>query len=492
MTYIINWAQTGNPPNGKPAIALPPLTVDSTSTSLTLTGKGTPNYGEIQQENFIRLLENFSSSTPPANPTSGQCWFNTVDNSLYVYDMDGVWKRIAGVFKSATAPSPVYEGDMWWDTVNNRLFVYDGTQWGQIWPSLSVIPVAFVDEYNSLVDRYNKIAATPSQHTESTSNVEADTVAYDGTIVHTSTPLDSVIAGKTYGAWYGYNQNPIAHATVANMTNSLWVDLLTKFEKVALHQGTALTGFTTEGFILNKDTSFGIAKALTNYKAIFPVIDQIELNRFNVNPLSLENSVLQNSSYTRTASYFYAKTHEVAFNFNNINHARGFFNSGGKFVVNLGFTPSQSTVFSNSWKNFVASIGPVTFDVKGTSYGSTNVATGFYDLTLGGIYKTLVTLTSSLPGSYGSYITIKARLESVPNSSAVIVRIQITFAPEGVNNVYHNAYNQGTYSSSNSAAIGTTTSSITTFKASEINLSDAEIPYPTASQTGTLITDNAV
>lgn len=492
MTYIINWAQTGNPPNGKPAIALPPLTVDSTSTSLTLTGKGTPNYGEIQQENFIRLLENFSSSTPPANPTSGQCWFNTVDNSLYVYDMDGVWKRIAGVFKSASAPSPVYEGDMWWDTVNNRLFVYDGTQWGQIWPSLSVIPVAFVDEYNSLVDRYNKIAATPSQHTESTSNVEADTVAYDGTIVHTSTPFNSVIAGKSYGTWYGYNQNPIAHATVANMTNNLWVDLLTKFEKVALHQGTSLTGFTTEGFILNKDTSFGIAKALTNYKAIFPVIDQIELNRFNVNPLSLENSVLPNCSFTRTTAYFYAKTHEVAFNFNNIDHARGFFNGGGKFVVNLGFTPGQSTVFSNSWKNFIASIGPVTFDVKGTSYGSTNIATGFYDLTLGGVYKTLVTLTSSLPGSYGSYIAIKARLEAVPNSSAVVVRIQIIFAPEGINNVYHNAYNQGTYSSSNSAAIGTTSSSITTFKANELNLSDSEIQYPTATQSGTFITDNAV
>jgi len=488
MTYIIDWSNTGTPPNGKPSISLPPLTVDRTSTSLTLTGKGTPNYGEIQQENFIRLLENFSSPTPPAHPTSGQCWFNTTDNSLYVYDVDGVWKRIAGVIKSATAPTSIYEGDMWWDTVNNKLFVYDGTQWGQIWPSLSVIPVAFVDEYNVLVDRYNKIAATPSQHTESTSNVEANSVAYDGTIVHTSTPLNSVIAGTSYGSWYGYNQNPVAHATVASMTNSLWVDLLTKFQRVALHQGTPLTGFTTDGFILNKDTSFGIAKALKNYEAIFPVIDQIELNRFNVNPLSLENSVLQNSSFTRNASYFNAKTHEIAFTFQNISHARGFFNSGGKFVANLGFTASQSTVFTNSWKNFVSSIGPVTFDVKGTSYGSNVVNTGFYDLTLGGVYKTLVTFTSSLSGSTGSYIAIKARLEADPNSTAVTVRFQIIFAPEGINNVYH----QGSYSSSNSAAIGTTSSSITTFKANELNLSDVEIPYPTASQTGTFITDSSV
>ena len=492
MTYIINWTQTGTPPNGKPAIALPPLTVDSTSTSLTLTGKGTPNYGEIQQENFIRLLENFSSSTPPPKPTSGQCWFNTIDDSLYVYDTDGVWKRIAGVFKSPNAPSNVYEGDMWWDTVNNKLFVYDGSTWGQIWPSLSVIPVAFVDEYNSLVNRYNKIAAIPSQHTESTSNVEGDTVTYDGRIVHTSTPFDSVIAGKSYGAWYGYNQNPVALATNANMTNDLWVDLLTKFERLALHQVTPLTGFTTDGFILNKDTSFGIATALTNYKAIFPVIDQIELNRFNVNPLSLENSVLPNCSFTRTASYFYTKTHEIAFNFTNIEHVRGFFNSGGKFVINLGFTAGQSTVFSNSWKNFISSIGPITFDVKGTSYGTTEIAKGFYDLTLDGVFKTLVTLTSSLPGSYGSFVTVKARLDSVANSSAIKLRIQIVFAPEGINNVYHDANNQGAYSSSNSAAIGTTSSSITTFKANELNLNDVEIPYPAATQSGTFITDTTV
>ena len=160
--------------------------------------------------------------------------------------------------------------------------------------------------------------------------------------------------------------------------------------------------------------------------------------------------------------------------------------------MNLGFTPSQSTVFSNSWKNFVSFIGPVTFDVKGTSYGSTQIDTGFYDLTLGGVYKTLVTLTSSLPGSYGSFIAIKARLESVPNSSEVVVRIQISFVPEGINNIYHNVYNQGTYSSSNSAAIGTTTSSITTFKPNQINLSDNEIPYPIATQSGTFITDTSI
>ena len=120
MTYIVNWTKTGVPPDGKPAIILPPLTVDGTSTSLTLTGKGTPNYGEIQQENFVRLLENFASDTPPPYPTYGQIWFNTTDHSMYLCDTDLTWKRVGGIFKGTSDPANAYEGDVWWDSVNNK------------------------------------------------------------------------------------------------------------------------------------------------------------------------------------------------------------------------------------------------------------------------------------------------------------------------------------------------------------------------------------
>jgi len=64
MTYILDWS---NPSKG--SITLPDTTVDTTSTSLTLYGLDAPNYGEGQQENFIRMLENFASDTPPPRPT---------------------------------------------------------------------------------------------------------------------------------------------------------------------------------------------------------------------------------------------------------------------------------------------------------------------------------------------------------------------------------------------------------------------------------------
>jgi hypothetical protein len=68
--YNINWQSNGlQGIPSKGTIILPEKTADTTSTSLTLTGKGLNNYGEIQQDNFIKLLENFASQWQPASST---------------------------------------------------------------------------------------------------------------------------------------------------------------------------------------------------------------------------------------------------------------------------------------------------------------------------------------------------------------------------------------------------------------------------------------
>lgn len=83
--YILNWQSQGAEGiPGKSNITLPQEAANSSSTSLVLTGKALENYGEIQQENFMRLLENFASANPPSNPTVGQLWFKANSNSLYV------------------------------------------------------------------------------------------------------------------------------------------------------------------------------------------------------------------------------------------------------------------------------------------------------------------------------------------------------------------------------------------------------------------------
>lgn len=54
----------------------------NTDTGLTLIGRNYISYGEIQNENFIRLLENFADTIPPGQsvgftPIAGQLWWDT-------------------------------------------------------------------------------------------------------------------------------------------------------------------------------------------------------------------------------------------------------------------------------------------------------------------------------------------------------------------------------------------------------------------------------
>ena len=76
-------------------------TLDTTSSSLALMGKGYPSYGDELNTNFVQLLENFASTTPPANPLKGQLWYNTTDDTLRVCPADDTlvaadWVAIGG------------------------------------------------------------------------------------------------------------------------------------------------------------------------------------------------------------------------------------------------------------------------------------------------------------------------------------------------------------------------------------------------------------
>ena len=133
MSYTVDFQSGGVETNpsipGKTSIELASSVINSTSTTLTLTGKGVPNYGEIQQENFIRLLENFASKTAPLNPTIGQVWFDSTASALKVYAMDQQWHSVGGTSASNTEPGTPQEGDLWYDLANSVLKVWNGTEW---------------------------------------------------------------------------------------------------------------------------------------------------------------------------------------------------------------------------------------------------------------------------------------------------------------------------------------------------------------------------
>jgi hypothetical protein len=141
-------AYTINKTNGAILATVSDGTVDTT-TNLTLVGKNYAGYGEFLNENFVKLLENFSNSTAPSAPLLGQLWWDNANAVLKVYNTTG-WKPIVStaVAASTSTPTNVITGDMWWDTTNAQLKVYNGASFtviGPAYPSGSGVSGAIVD-----------------------------------------------------------------------------------------------------------------------------------------------------------------------------------------------------------------------------------------------------------------------------------------------------------------------------------------------------------
>ena len=109
-------------------------TVNSTATSLTLIGKNYAGYGIFLNENYIKLLENFTNSSAPTAPLTGQLWYDSTNALLKVYN-GTIWKPISSSASGSTQPSSPVTGDLWYDSANAQLKVWSGSAFITVGPS---------------------------------------------------------------------------------------------------------------------------------------------------------------------------------------------------------------------------------------------------------------------------------------------------------------------------------------------------------------------
>lgn len=139
--------------SGKAPLIIAPFGTNTT-TSLKFNGKASLNFGQWQQTNILRLLENFASNTAPTNPTIGQVWYDSANDNLKRYTSTG-WSTDVNVDAGKLT---------FWDpshTTANTKFILTGTEpTGLVSAGVTLYPAANPATGSSMF-RITNAAGTP-------------------------------------------------------------------------------------------------------------------------------------------------------------------------------------------------------------------------------------------------------------------------------------------------------------------------------------------
>jgi hypothetical protein len=116
MPYILNKT------NGSVIATVADGSINQT-TDLTFVGKNYSGYGEIINENLLKLLENFSNSTPPPKVIMGQLYYNSTEKKLRVWDGTDFRTFPHVIYDTAFPVKSLNNGDLFFHSSQQKLYI---------------------------------------------------------------------------------------------------------------------------------------------------------------------------------------------------------------------------------------------------------------------------------------------------------------------------------------------------------------------------------
>lgn len=125
--------------------------LDITTSDIALIGKNYQGFGESINENFIKILESFSSTSAPSKPLTGQLWYDTSTSRLKVYTGTTFKSTDSTVF-SSSQPSDLTTGDIWIDGSKDQLYFWNGTETVLVGPRFTKNQLRTGDVVETIID----------------------------------------------------------------------------------------------------------------------------------------------------------------------------------------------------------------------------------------------------------------------------------------------------------------------------------------------------
>lgn len=264
-----------------------------------------------------------------------------------------------------------------------------------------------------------------------------------------------------YGQGFGYgstpnsfevSNNPISNTNIvtAEAINSIYSDMIrarihqlgTQPEEIAELIANANIIAETESFIVGDDgisviDPDGTKKGIIDFENL---MQSIENDRFLLDP---SQATLEFATQSiRTNSWNSILTHEFELEFENIDHRRHFFNSGGQIRISAA-VDKANTDKGQSWSQFLRSFGVIIFDYQKTVSSVTGTGTTRGNNQLTDTYQTIFASTGS--GFYNSVYNgndykIEARSPQYVSSNDLGAKIsfRITFNDKAIDNLVDN------------------------------------------------------